>query len=51
MSLVCLSGRVVGGESAPELVMSFFAARFFDAERHHRRLDKVRNLERERGGR
>jgi ribose 5-phosphate isomerase B len=45
MNVLCLGGRVVGPEVAWELVATFLAARFSQAERHLRRLGKVAALE------
>lgn len=45
MNVLCLGGRVVGESLAWELVGSFLKARFTGAERHARRLDKIRALE------
>ncbi len=45
MNVLCLGGRVVGPEVAWELVETFLAARFSQAERHLRRLGKVAALE------
>ena len=47
--LFCLGGRVVGPELARDLITTFLAARFSGAERHVRRLAKVRALEAARG--
>ncbi len=47
MNVLCLGARVVGPELAKELVRVFLAARFSGAERHVRRLGKVREIERE----
>jgi ribose 5-phosphate isomerase B len=46
MNLLVLGARVIGAELARELVNSFVAARFTDAERHRRRLEKINALER-----
>lgn len=46
MNVLCLGARVIGPELAVELVRTFLAARFSDAERHRRRLDKVAAMER-----
>jgi ribose 5-phosphate isomerase B len=46
MNVLCLGARVIGPELAVELVRTFLAARFSDAERHRRRLDKVVAMER-----
>ena len=45
MNLSCLGGRVVGPESAWDLVQAFLAAEFSQAERHLRRLGKVAKVE------
>jgi RpiB/LacA/LacB family sugar-phosphate isomerase len=46
MNVLVLGARVVGQELAGELVRAFLGARFSGEERHRRRLDKVRALER-----
>lgn len=48
MNVLCLGARVIGEELAADLVKDFIAARFSGAERHRRRVGKVRALE-ERG--
>jgi ribose 5-phosphate isomerase B len=45
MNLICLGGRVVGTNLAEELILAFLNARFTGAERHQRRLAKVKALE------
>lgn len=50
MNVLCLGGRVVGPEVAWDLVETFLAAQFSQAERHLRRLGKVAALEARRGG-
>jgi ribose 5-phosphate isomerase B len=45
MNLLCLGARVVGFALAWELVQSFLAAHYSGAERHARRLAKVRAVE------
>ena len=45
MNLLCLGGRVTGNEAAKELVIAFLNAKFIGGERHVRRLDKVKALE------
>ena len=45
MNLLCLGGRVTGDEMAKELVNTFLKAKFTAAERHKRRLNKVKQLE------
>ena len=49
MNVLCLGARVVGAGLAMELVRLFLDARFSGAERHVRRLTKVKELERSRG--
>jgi ribose 5-phosphate isomerase B len=45
MNIICLGGRVLGHLIALELVKSFLGAEFIGAERHLRRLEKIRELE------
>ena len=45
MNLLCLGGRIVGVELAWEIVETFLAAKYSQAERHLRRLGKVALLE------
>jgi ribose 5-phosphate isomerase B len=45
MNVLCLGGKVIGSGLAWELIERFLAARFSGAERHTRRLAKVRALE------
>ena len=45
MNVFCLGGRVIGDGLALQLVETFLAARFSGAERHRRRLAKVRAVE------
>jgi ribose 5-phosphate isomerase B len=45
MNVLCLGGRVIGVEAAWELVQAFLAARFSGAERHRRRIAKVKAVE------
>jgi len=45
MNLLCLGGRVTGFAAAEELISAFLNATFTNAERHLRRLQKVKNLE------
>lgn len=47
MNVLCLGERVVGIELARDVVRSFLDARYTGAERHSRRLGKVRDIERE----
>ncbi len=46
MNLMCLGGRVIGPELARELVFAFVHARYSGEERHERRLDKLKKIER-----
>lgn len=46
MNVLCLGERVIGIELAREVVRSFLGARFSGAERHRRRLEKLRDVER-----
>jgi RpiB/LacA/LacB family sugar-phosphate isomerase len=48
MNVICLGARVVGFALALDLVRSFVSARFSGAERHRRRLEKIRAVEQER---
>ena len=45
LNMLCLGGRVIGQEAAKELITAFLRAEFTGAERHLRRLKKVRALE------
>jgi len=45
MNIICIGGRTVGPAVARDLVETFLAARFSQAERHLRRLSKVASLE------
>jgi ribose 5-phosphate isomerase B len=45
MNVLVLGARVIGIEVARELVDNFLAAQFTGAERHRRRLEKIRALE------
>jgi ribose 5-phosphate isomerase B len=47
MNIICMGGRTVGPAVAWDLVETFLAARFSQAERHLRRLGKVASLEAE----
>jgi ribose 5-phosphate isomerase B len=46
MNVICLGGRVVGYALAWEMIETFLGARFTGKERYHRRLAKIRALER-----
>jgi ribose 5-phosphate isomerase B len=45
LNLLCLGGRVTGNMAAQELVEAFLNAEFTGAERHMRRLGKVKAIE------
>jgi ribose 5-phosphate isomerase B len=45
MNVFCLGGKVIGSALAWELIETFLKARFSGAERHQRRVDKVKALE------
>lgn len=47
MNTICIGSLVVGYAQAWELVKTFIAARFSGAERHLRRLAKIKALENE----
>ena len=47
MNVLCLGGRVIGIALAEVLVKAFLGARFSGEDRHARRLEKVKKLERE----
>jgi RpiB/LacA/LacB family sugar-phosphate isomerase len=46
MNVIVLGARVIGPEMARELVRTFLSAEFTGEERHQRRLDKIRAIER-----
>jgi ribose 5-phosphate isomerase B len=45
MNILCMGGRTVGAAVAWDLVQTFLAAQFSQADRHLRRLSKVASLE------
>jgi ribose 5-phosphate isomerase B len=45
LNMICFGGLLVGHALAWELVQTFLAARFKNAERFRRRLEKVAQLE------
>lgn len=45
MNLLCLGGRITGSSAATEYVDAFLKANFSGAERHLRRLNKVKELD------
>ncbi len=46
MNVLCLGARIIGPAPAFEIAAAFAAAKFSGEERHSRRLDKVKELER-----
>jgi RpiB/LacA/LacB family sugar-phosphate isomerase len=49
MNILVLGGRVIGSELARELVHAYLAAVFTQEERHRRRLEKIKALEKRYG--
>jgi len=47
LNVLCLGARIVGIELAADVIRAFMAARFSNAERHRRRVEKIRALERD----
>ncbi len=47
MNVVCLGARVIGPALAVEVLKAFLAARFSGAQRHVRRLNKIKSIEQE----
>jgi ribose 5-phosphate isomerase B len=47
MNVLCLGGRIIGSELAREIVLAFSRAEFSTAERHVRRVNKIRAFERQ----
>ena len=45
MNLICLGGRVTGYAAAQEYITAFLDGKYIGAERHKRRLEKVKMLE------
>jgi ribose 5-phosphate isomerase B len=45
MNVLCLGARIIGPELAKELIAAFLSAQFSAEERHKRRVDKIRKLE------
>jgi ribose 5-phosphate isomerase B len=45
MNLICLGGRVTGYAAAQEYITAFLDGKYIGAERHKRRLEKVKVLE------
>ena len=46
MNVLCLGGRVIGIETAKEVIAAFLGAEFAPEERFQRRIDKVTAIER-----
>lgn len=49
MNVVCIGGRVIGIETAKEVVTAFLGADYIPEARFQRRIDKVSELEQNRG--
>ena len=45
MNIICLGGRTTGIMVAIDLVLTFIEAKYIGAERHTRRLNKIKALE------
>lgn len=45
MNILVLGARIIGAALAAEVLEAFLGARFSDAERHRRRIGKIRRLE------
>ena len=45
MNIICLGGRVTAFAAAEEFIRAFLNAKYIGAERHERRLEKIRKLE------
>src|SRR5262245_21318646 len=45
MNVLCLGARVIGPELASDVIRAFLGATFSGAERHSRRLNKVKQIE------
>ncbi len=45
MNVLCLGSRIIGPQLAEDLVRAFISASFSGEERHSRRLDKVKAME------
>ena len=45
LNVLCLGGRIVGIELALDIVRAYLGARFSNATRHRRRVDKIRAIE------
>jgi ribose 5-phosphate isomerase B len=47
LNVLCLGERIIGSELAKEVAALFLGARFSGADRHRRRVDKVKAIEKE----
>jgi ribose 5-phosphate isomerase B len=47
MNVLCLGARIIGGELAREVSMSFVSAKYSGEERHQRRLGKILDMEKQ----
>jgi ribose 5-phosphate isomerase B len=45
LNVLCVGARVIGTELAKEVIRAFLGARFSDADRHARRLGKIKAIE------
>lgn len=45
MNVLCLGARIIGPRLAEEVVTAFIKARFSKAERHRKRLQKIKDIE------
>ena len=45
MNVLCLGGRVIGIETAKEVIAAFIGAEFMPEARFQRRIDKVTEIE------
>lgn len=46
MNALCIGARIIGSELARVIVLAFLNATFSTEERHHRRVNKIRAIER-----
>jgi ribose 5-phosphate isomerase B len=45
LNVLCLGGRIIGRDLAREVTLAFIGARFSEEERHRRRLEKLKAIE------
>lgn len=45
MNVLCLGARIIGPELVKEIVRAFLSARFSNEDRHRRRVEKIRKIE------